>query len=114
MAENFKDQLDKDIEKVEEGIITNESSFRTAIEGAKKCTVKFIKANGSVRIMNFTLDFNSIPKQHHPKGKGKKGGAIAVFDIDKAGWRSVPYDRTQWVRVHTLPNKPDILYTIKH
>lgn len=106
-------EIDKDIEEIEKGIITNSDAFRTHIQGVSKATVKFIKANGSVRIMNFTLNFDKIPPKFHPKGGIKRGDSIAVYDIDKAGWRSIPYDRVDWLKIHTEPNKPDRLYYIK-
>lgn len=108
------DNVDKAMQEAEIGYITNDSTFRTLIQGVTKATVKFIKADNTVRVMNFTLDFNKIPDKFHPKGGMKKGGAIAVFDIDKAGWRSIPYDRTDWLKIQTEPNKPDMLYYVKH
>ncbi len=63
--------------------------------------VNFIKKNGEKRLMKATLNFKKIPKEFHPKGfnlrtilkKIKSSSILAVFDVEKLGWRSIPLDR---------------------
>jgi len=51
-------------------------------------TVGFTKKDGEDRRMNCTLV--NIPSDMQPKGETpeRKGTALAVFDVDKQGWRS--------------------------
>jgi hypothetical protein len=67
--------------------------------------IKFIKRDSTIRIMNCTLDFKQIPKIHQPKNINvpniiqsmRKKKIIRMYDLDKNAWRSVPYDRVEWV-----------------
>jgi len=102
-----------DMETTQGALINNEGTFRSLIQGVRRATVKFIKKDGAVRIMNFTLDFGHIPDSKHPKGTGKVKTSISVYDIDKAGWRTIPYERVQWLKVHQGPNKPQIMHMKK-
>ena len=92
--------------------ITDEGVFRSLIQAADRATVKFIKKDGTVRIMNFTLNFGRIPKANHPKGTGKKSGGIAVYDIDKAGWRTIPFGSVQWLQISRGPNVPPVKHMV--
>ena len=73
-------------------------------------TVSFIKADGSVRDMNCTLDWQKIPTDKHPKGDSTPVDGIVresrqrrepdehslrVFDLEKQEWRSFRFDRLQ-------------------
>ncbi len=73
-------------------------------EGEAK--VKFVKkTDGTVRIMNCTLDFTRIPENKHPKSFNmskilkimQASGIIHVFDLDKKDWRSVPFQQVDWM-----------------
>ncbi len=47
--------------------IRNAVKFWETLYKAKEGTVRFRKKDGNARTMKCTLDFNKIPKQHHPK-----------------------------------------------
>jgi hypothetical protein len=71
--------------------------------------VSFVKADGSVRDMNCTLNWELIPADKHPKGPstGSVDGivreskqrkepdehSLRVFDVEKQEWRSFRFDR---------------------
>lgn len=67
--------------------------------------VKFLKADGTERIMKCTLNFDRIPQVDKPKDVNipqimrlaKNGKVIHVYDVEKSGWRSLPFDRSQWM-----------------
>ncbi len=67
--------------------------------------VSFIKKDGTARIMKCTLDFDKIPKEKRPKGIDitkilsliSKSNLLHVFDLEKKEWRSIPFDRTEYV-----------------
>ena len=61
------------------------------------CTVVFKKADGTERTMICTLLESAIPAEHKPKGTNNKQSddAIAVWDIEKQGWRSFRFDSVQ-------------------
>ena len=70
-------------------------------------TVTFVKADGTLRDMKCTLNFDSIPLDRHPKGtasltfpdvastpdRKSDPHSIAVFDLDKGEWRSFRFER---------------------
>lgn len=74
-------------------------------------TVSFIKADGTVRDMNCTLNWELIPADKHPKGPGTGSvdgivreskqrrepdeHSLRVFDVEKQEWRSFRFDRLQ-------------------
>lgn len=74
-------------------------------------TVSFVKADGTVRNMNCTLNWDMIPEAKHPKGPstGSIDGivreskqrrepdehSLRVFDVEKQEWRSFRFDRLQ-------------------
>jgi hypothetical protein len=88
-----------------EELIRNAVKFWQTLYDAGEATVKFIKKDGTIRIMKCTLDFNKIPKADHPKNVNmakilklmQKSGIIHVYDIDKGGWRSVPFKEVDWM-----------------
>ena len=92
------DQLDSDV-------IMSAVQFWKKVYDEKEVIIKFEKQNGISRIMRCTLDFKKIPKQDHPKGVNienilrliQKNKIMHVFDLDKKGWRSVPFDRVEWM-----------------
>lgn len=61
------------------------------------CTVVFKKADGTERTMLCTLQESAIPVESRPKGTITKQSddAIAVWDIEKQGWRSFRFDSVQ-------------------
>lgn len=85
--------------------ITTALDFWQKIYDEREATVKFVKKDGTIRIMRFTLDFSKIPKKDHPKKvdlvaimkRMNEQGIIHVYDLDKMGWRSVPFETADWV-----------------
>lgn len=89
-------------------IIKSAIQFWEKAYEAGKATVKFTKrTDGTIRIMNFTLDFSKIPKEKQPKTVNmskilklmKNSGIIHVFDLDKNEWRSVPFQSVDWLEI---------------
>lgn len=70
-------------------------------------TVTFVKADGAVRDMNCTLDWEQIPADKKPqdvpveklletkKRKEPDEHSLRVFDLEKQEWRSFRFDRLQ-------------------
>lgn len=91
-------QADKDF-------ISSAIEFWQKLYDDGEAKVKFIKKDGTIRIMNCTLDFTRIPKSKHPKqvnmGKILKlmqsSGIIHVYDLEKKDWRSVPFKQVDWM-----------------
>lgn len=58
--------------------------------------VEFTKVDGTKRVMSCTLDEDIIPADMMPKDTGvsrtKSTEALAVFDVENAGWRSFRWD----------------------
>lgn len=62
-------------------------------------TVNFMKVDGTERAMSCTLDESIIPDEFAPKAKEegaverkKSTESVAVFDLEKEGWRSFRWD----------------------
>lgn len=76
---------------------------------ATEITVEFLKADGTVREMRCTLDFDRIPQDKQPqdvpveklletkKRRQPDEHSLRVFDLDKGEWRSFRFDRLQKV-----------------
>jgi len=89
------------------GIIDNAMTFLEKLRDPDIDFVrlKFTKKDGSERFMRCTLNFDKIPKHEHPKGVNlpkilrllKDNGIIHVYDLEKKGWRSVPFKETHWL-----------------
>lgn len=102
-------------------VIANTDAITSAIDFLQKISeedvviVKFTKLDGSTRIMKCTLNFARIPKEHKPKGISlkdillqiKKNKILRVYDIEKMGWRTVPFERTEYLKTN------DRLYSIQ-
>ena len=71
-------------------------------------TVEFLKADGTVREMRCTLDYDRIPAERHPGQTSVDGivresrqrkqpdpHTLKVFDLEKGEWRSFRMDRVQ-------------------
>jgi hypothetical protein len=71
--------------------------------------VKFIKKDGTERIMRATLNFKRIQKEQHPAEFSlpkvlklvKTSGIVHVFDLDKMEWRSLPFKQVEWLETPT-------------
>ena len=59
--------------------------------------------------MRATLDFSKIPEKDKPKKVDvpqilkliQKNKIIHVYDLEKKAWRSVPFDRVDWLQTPT-------------
>ena len=86
-------------------IIDNVIEFLNRVRTEDEVTIKFVKKDGTVRIMKCTLNFDKIPREDHPKGVNlskilkllKTSKILHVYDLEKHGWRSVPFEATEWV-----------------
>ena len=95
--------------------ITTALDFWQKIYDEREATVKFVKKDGTIRIMRFTLDFSKIPKDKHPKKVDlvqimktmNEKGIIHVFDLDKNGWRSIPFETVDWVEFSKDRKEPE-------
>lgn len=71
-------------------------------------TVSFVKADGTVRNMLCTLNWDEIPRDKHPgqpsvdglvresrQRKDSNEHSLRVFDLEKQEWRSFRFDRLQ-------------------
>jgi hypothetical protein len=93
---------------VDSSIIDNAIEFWNIIRDEKVVTVKFEKrSDGSTRIMKCTLDFTLIPKKDYPDKNiniakilklMQKSKIIHVYDLEKKGWRSVPFDNVEYLK----------------
>lgn len=91
-------------------------AFWEKIRGEDEVLIKFTKKDGLVRLMNCTLNFDKIPKADKPKKVDvpkilklmRKAKIVHVYDLDKRGWRSVPFEKTEWLQT---PNRTR--YSIK-
>lgn len=62
--------------------------------------ITFTKKDGTERTMMCTLDADVIPTEFAPKGEDKRvknDEALAVFDVEKEGWRSFRWDSVKAV-----------------
>lgn len=90
----------------EENIIRTATEFLDKIRQEKEVTIKFVKkTTNQERTMKCTLDFSKVPISDRPKdvnlskilGLIRKHKILHVYDLEKQGWRSVPFDRVQWM-----------------
>jgi hypothetical protein len=96
--------------------ITSAIDFLKRIRAEDFVTIKFIKQDGTERIMKCTLNFDKIPHDHRPKKVDlsqilkliHQNSILHVFDLEKIAWRSVPFDKVQWLQT---PSKA--MFTIK-
>lgn len=101
----------------DKSIISSAVEFWNKVYEAGEATVKFVKkSDNTIRIMKCTLDFAKIPKNQHPKNVNmvkiltlmQKSGIIHVYDLEKKGWRSVPFKNVDW-----LLTDDDVRYKIR-
>ncbi len=90
----------------EEEIITKAIDFLEKIRSEDIVTIQFRKkSDNSVRTMRCTLNFDRIPEPDKPRGINlpkilkllNRHNIIHVYDLDRMGWRSVPFDRSEWI-----------------
>lgn len=89
-------------------VIETGIDFWNKMYEAKELTIKFRKKDGTTRIMRATLDFTKIPKEDYPQRNInipkiiknlQKNKIIRVYDLEKMGWRSIPIDRVEYVKI---------------
>jgi len=91
--------------EIDSDVIVNALQFWKKIYDEKDVTIKFTKADGSPRIMRCTLDFSKIPQKDKPKSVNiqhiikliQKNKIMHVYDLEKKGWRSVPFERVDYM-----------------
>ena len=70
-----------------------------------KVSIKFEKKDKTERVMNCTLNFDLIPESNQIKKVNmsnilrliKNSKLIHVYDLDNGGWRSIPFERSEWL-----------------
>lgn len=88
-------------------VIRSAVEFWEKLYTAGDAKVKFIKKDGTIRIMHCTLDFKKIPTSKHPKKVDmarilklmQNSGIINVYDLEKKDWRSVPFKQVDWLQL---------------
>lgn len=91
---------------VDPNVITSAIELWHKLNQEKEVIVKFTKKDGTIRVMRCTLDFTKVPKVDRPKTVDiskilnllQKSGIMHVYDLDKKGWRSVPFQRVEYLR----------------
>lgn len=62
--------------------------------------IRFVKSDGTVRVMNATLVESALPPRKPDTVERKANpNVIRVWDVDKADWRSIRIDRIQEVSI---------------
>jgi hypothetical protein len=93
--------------EIDSEVVRSAVEFWMKLYNVEEGTVKFIKKDGTIRIMKCTLNFKKIPKEHHPKKVDipnilklmQENGIIRVYDLERKGWRSVPFKQVDWLDV---------------
>ena len=91
---------------IDSDIIVSAVQFWQKVFTEKTVSVKFVTKDNRDRIMRCTLDFTKIPEKDHPKTVNiekilkliQKNKIMHVYDLDIKGWRSVPFDRVQYLQ----------------
>lgn len=92
-------------EPIDSDVIVSAITFWKKVYDEKEVIISFIKKDKTHRIMRCTLDFKKIPKKDHPKGVNierilrliQKNKIMHVYDLDIKEWRSVPFDRVEYM-----------------
>ena len=69
-------------------------------------TIKFEKKDKTIRFMRCTLNYDIIPEGNRIKTVNisnilkliENSKLIHVYDLDNNGWRSIPFERTKWLK----------------
>jgi len=67
--------------------------------------IKFQKKDKSIRFMRCTLNYDIIPESNRLQTINmskilkliKNSKLIHVYDLDNQGWRSLPFERAEWL-----------------
>lgn len=93
------------VEELDPNVITSAVMLWKRLVTEPEVIVKFEKKNKTERIMRCTLDFKKVPVPDRPKSINvpkildliQKHKIIHVYDLDKMGWRSVPFEKIEYV-----------------
>ena len=85
--------------------ITSAIDFLRIIQMEKEVYVKFTKKDNTIRLMKCTLDFTKIPEDKRPRSvdlrkiltKIQKSKILSVFDLEKNEWRSIPFEKVEFL-----------------
>ena len=99
------------VDEIDSDVIVSAVQFWQKVYTEKIVKIRFTKKDGSDRMMSATLDFTKIPKAEHPKSVNvpkilqliQKNQIMHVYDLDVKGWRSVPFNRVEYLQ--TLKGK---------
>ncbi len=86
-------------------VIQNAIQFWHKLNQEDEARIKFTKKDGTTRFMSCTLDFQKIPSVDHPKKVNlpnilrlmQNSGILHVYDLEKRGWRSVPFNTVEYI-----------------
>jgi len=101
-------------------VIKTAVEFLQRVKEGDFVLIKFVKKDGTDRIMKATLNFLKIPNDKKPKGVDlvkilkllQNSKMLRVFDIEKMDWRTVPFESVEWLK--TLDKQRKITtYTIE-
>lgn len=73
-----------------------QQEFQQVLRESYGTKFKFIKKDGTERVANGTLNFDSIPDKDIPKGTQTwedQEDMVKYYDLDKAAWRSFHWDQ---------------------
>lgn len=93
------------VDQLDPNVITSAVMLWKRLVTEPAVVVKFIKKDKTERIMKCTLDFKQVPIPDRPKSINvpkildliQKHKMIHVYDLDKKGWRTIPFDRMEYV-----------------
>lgn len=91
--------------ELDSNILVTALQFWQKVYEEKEVIIKFKKKDGTERLMRATLDFSKIPEKDKPKNVNIKqilkliqlNKIMHVYDLDKKGWRSVPFDSVEYM-----------------
>jgi len=86
-------------------IIDDVIEFWEKIRDEDEVTVRFKKKDGTMRVMRCTLNFDKIPVDKKPKDINipriiklvRNSQIVHVYDLERQDWRSVPFNRCEWL-----------------
>jgi hypothetical protein len=101
---------------MEDNILNNAIDVLEKLKNEEEVSIRFTKADGSIRLMKCTLNFDVIPKRSQPKKIDlpkilkliNKNKILHVYDLEKQEWRAIPLDRIEWLDTSSLRFKVKI------
>ena len=96
-------------DEIDSNLIVSALQFWQKLFEEKEAIIKFTKKDGTERVMRATLDFKKIPERDKPKNVNIKNilkliqqnKIMHVYDLDKKGWRSVPFNTVEYMDTGT-------------